>query len=93
MGAYINPPQMSKEAWLDFNGVDIPTAPLWKDIPKDMLAVCLVNNGSFTAAGIAFSESELEVFKYPDGRPKRWYLCLEEDLLLVSKELSRYLGR
>ena len=34
--------------------------------------VCVVNNGLFEAAGHAFDAHEMDVFAYPDGRPKRW---------------------
>lgn len=34
--------------------------------------VCVVNNGSFAAAGYMYSESEYRVFSNPDGRPKTW---------------------
>lgn len=34
--------------------------------------ICVVDNGSFAAAGYAFSEQEYEVFKHPDGRRKAW---------------------
>lgn len=37
--------------------------------------ICVVNNGFFEAAAWAWCESELEVFKRPDGRPKQWVLA------------------
>lgn len=41
----------------------------------DNVIVCHVNNGMFTAAGIAYDEMEYDVFKDPnDQRPKKWYL-------------------
>ena len=36
--------------------------------------ICVVNNGFFAAAAWAYSESEWEAFKKPDGRPKQWYI-------------------
>jgi hypothetical protein len=35
--------------------------------------VCVVDNGFFAAAAYAYSESEYNQFKSPDGRPKRWF--------------------
>ena len=71
MGYYINPPDMSKAEWLRLNG--IPIAPPSSHLMGSKIAVCLVDNGLFDAAGIAYSQQELEAFKYPDARPKRWY--------------------
>ena len=39
--------------------------------------VCVVDNGMFAAAGYAYNESEMKVFKEPDGRRKRWYYWKE----------------
>jgi len=74
MGCYINPQDMSKEEWLSTNGIRLTEAPLFND-NSSMLPVCLVDNGAFTAAAIAYSEHVLEVFGDPrDIRPKKWYL-------------------
>lgn len=76
MGYYINPPDCSKEQWLEANGTGISmpgTALANWDYTARQLPVCLVDNGAFTAAGIAYCEREAEAFAYTDGRRKRWY--------------------
>lgn len=80
MGYYINPPDMSKEAFLEAKGIRLPQAPE-KAIEDDLVAVCLVDNFAFTAAAIAYDDSELAVFKTPDGRSKKWYLVEKKDLV------------
>lgn len=87
MGYYVNPPQESKEAFLEKNGIhahsDIKIA--WSEVPEGFLPVVLLDNGPFTAAGIAYSERELEAFTSPtDRRPRKIYMVPIEKLLLVS---------
>lgn len=98
MGAYINPPDMPKEEWLEKYALPIPPPP--DDIEKfihvyhgghaDFHIICLVDNGGFTAAAIAFDSNELRDFAREDGRPKQWYIATEKSLLEVS-DLANYL--
>jgi hypothetical protein len=81
MGYYINPRISSKEKWLKENGTK-----LW-DIPnvhcKDgSVVICLVNNGSFTAAAIAYNLEELKAFRDDpfDLREKQWWAVPIEKL-------------
>lgn len=71
MGYYINVPE-GKEVFLHKHGqkVDAPAT----NVVDGKVAVCLVDNGPFTAAAIAYSQEELEYFKKPDPRPKEWFL-------------------
>lgn len=84
MGYYINPSNMTKEQYLIKHGKPIVTKPTFDQIADCSVLVCLINNGFFTAAGIAFNEAELETFRSPDGRPKLWYLLSKEDAMAAS---------
>jgi hypothetical protein len=74
MGLYIDPPNMSKEQWLALNAVtSSPVAPA-KHYNGHLVAVCLVDNGMFTAAAIAYNEGELFRFRDDNSpRPKMWF--------------------
>lgn len=72
MGYYINAVE-GKEAFLQKHGVR------YEGIPSNHreggnVVVCLVDNGAFTAAAIAYDPRELEAFKYADGRRRQWWL-------------------
>ena len=80
MGTYINPQDMTKEEWLILHGTEI-IIPSDKYITEDTVVVCLVNNGPFTAAAVAYDLNELNYFKEPgDTRPKHWYTVSVSDL-------------
>lgn len=84
MGAYVNPANdQSKESWLRENATlaGHSQAPRTVNDVPNHLPVCLVDNGLFTAAGIAFDERELAEFSYYDGRPKEWYWVETEKLM------------
>ena len=82
MGMYIDPANMSKEDWLAKHG-EKTAAPC--DISDTHLPVCLVNNGFFTAAAVAYSPSELAVFSDSgDRRRKAWYKVSIADLRAVG---------
>lgn len=97
MGMYINPEGMTKETWLKDKGIPLPPGDEPKklaDAPEGYLPVCLVVNAGFTAAGICFSDDELEAFQRPDDlRPKLWLVVPYEDLISVSPEFARYMER
>lgn len=90
MGAYINPRDMRKEEWLEKNAVRVVNL-CWAEVKPETLPVCLVDNGPFTAAGIAYSEEEFVSFHRYDGRPKCWYIAPIDKLHTVSPELVKYL--
>lgn len=90
MGYYVNPANMTKEDWLLKNGKRVIGAPT-KNIENDHVAVCLVNNGPFSAAGIAYCQEELEAFKYPDGRMKDWFYVPIEMIQEVNSSVINVL--
>ena len=76
MGYYINPKDGSeKEEFLKKHGTPLKADEVNNfDFASDALPVCLVDNGWMTAAGIAYSPQERDVFADPsDHRPKKWY--------------------
>lgn len=75
MGYYINPSDgTGKEDWLRQHGRPLAAAPARHD-DGDGLAVCLIDNGLFTAAAICYCQAELTAFADPsDRRPKTWFM-------------------
>ena len=80
MGYYVNPIGMTKEEWLEIHGYKIG-----RRMPKQTSGhtrVVLIDNGAFTAAGIAFDDEEAERFnRIDDFRYKVWYQVLTSDLV------------
>lgn len=93
MGLYVNPVGMTKEKWLADNHTKVQIKPPeWKDIPKDEMVVCLVDNGPFTAAAICYKERELNDFAdYNDTRKKKWWFVKTELLHEVEPRLISYI--
>lgn len=72
MGIYINPRDMTKEQWLLENGTPQPQPSIHR--AGDDVAVVYIDNGGFTAAGVAYNQRELEAFSDPaDPRYKLWF--------------------
>lgn len=88
MGLYINPRDISKEEWLDENNINKSNTVFDSDkIGIKNLMVCLMDNGLFTAAGVAFDEREVKAFSDPtDRRPKTWFVVKKADLKKVCGE-------
>lgn len=86
MGFYL--PRDKAEAFLANYGQKISPTIKWEEIPKGKIVVVLVDKGSFKAATIAYSESELEVFKLPrDVGLKTFYLVpINEVISLMDNE-------
>jgi hypothetical protein len=95
MGAYINPVDETKEEFLLREG-----KPIYKNHAKthsdfeEFFLVCHVNNGNFTAAGIAYDKNERDAWfaDENDKRPSSYFLVPKERLLQVSN-LQIYLDQ
>ena len=88
MGIYINPPDRKKEDFLLEYGKMISQSKFrsFDKFDGELLPVCLVNNGPFTAAGVAYSHGEVEAFGgFNDLRPRRFFLVRKDVLKDVSK--------
>lgn len=102
VGCYLNV-LGPKEAWLRDNAVPISREEAAKHADfDDVLLVCLVDNGPFTAAGIAYREAERDEFVGvnrpaglpPDTRRRTFYLVERSKLPdHVRTELDRYQRR
>jgi hypothetical protein len=63
--------------------------PAWADVPEDKALICVVSNGMFEAAGLAYSEAEYDEFRREDGRPRTWVLMDKQ----VAYQASGYKPR
>lgn len=85
MGSYVNPPNQTKEKFLEEHGFVLPQEARFSDAPRDHMIVVLIQNPLFSAAGIAFDERTFNNFMDPrDERPKKLYAVPISDLLPVS---------
>jgi hypothetical protein len=87
MGYYVNPRNESKESFLRREGIVAPHIPktTWESVPKGFLPVTLINNGAFSAAGIAYCAKELETFtRLDDNRPRQLFMVKIEKLIPVA---------
>lgn len=86
MGFYVDPAFETKEEWLikhalpDVSPMHAPKHHMVVVSGVVYIAVCLVDNGAFTAAGICYSTNELAVFAHNDGRFKLWYMIPQSAL-------------
>lgn len=83
MGYYIElPSNINKAGQLirDHNAIVRSGRPVTiTDLADGKVLVCVVQNGMFDAAGIVFSDDELEAFSQPtDPRPRTW-LAMDRD--------------
>ena len=88
MGFYFNPMGQDKERFLNTTYTPVH-APDYSDVPADHYAVCLVNNGAFHAAAIAFSSDEFNVFAAETRRPTAWYYVPRADMIAADPSLTK----
>lgn len=61
------------------------------DIPKGKILVCVVQNGLFDAAGICYSEAELEEFKETrTGRRRTWLTMDAQKVAELKPAIAEY---
>ena len=78
MGLYVNPTTMSKEEWLLANARPVVSEDITGDnwarvISEGRIPMVWMDNGPFSALGVAFSESEAADFARHDGRAKLFF--------------------
>lgn len=69
MGFYLQTPVNKGKAkyLIDHHDAQLLLTPVF--LTGDKIAVCVVDNGPFEAAGVAFSAEEMAVFMSPDSGP------------------------
>ena len=97
MGLYLEP-GIDKKQWLEDNatpitGIVFGTAEIkMDDVPDDKVIVCLVDNGPFYAAGIAYDDRELQAFNHDDDpRAKIWFYLDKELAKATAPEWDKYI--
>ena len=100
MGIYINPTNRTKESFLAQHGVPLTQDAYSKyTFDGDHLPICLVDNGFFTAAAVAYNAEERDAFlpTVSDTRPRRYYLValdvLNEDAGINPALLKKFMSR
>jgi len=79
MGYYIETPLPTWKAQQlqDLYGAE-PYTGTFEDIPEGKVAVCVVQNGLFDAAGILYDEGEFDAFAEPDDPRSKTLLQLDK---------------
>ena len=97
MGLYLEP-GTDKKQWLDIKATPITDVVFGTisikmgDVPDDKVIVCLVDNGAFYAAGIAYDNYELQAFNHDnDPRAKIWYYLDKELAKATAPEWDKYI--
>ena len=91
MGYYIETnSNHGKADWLVINSRAIQTLGP-KTGTKEMIPVCVLDNGLFEAAGIMYDQREFEDFIRPDGRPRVWLLVPRKEIIKLNPSVESQL--
>ena len=92
MGYYIQGPERGKGKYLEeeYHAVPCNVHEAYLAVGHvSLVPVCVVDNGAFDAAAVAYSSEEFECFSYHgDVRPKQWYIMNR----VKAYELSGFKG-
>lgn len=81
---YINPNGQTKEEWLEKYATETKLEDFSYAEGTGILTIVLVDNGAFTACGVAPTEQEFSRFlSNNDKRPKRYFYATYADVLAV----------
>lgn len=86
MGLYVldagtHPPKGKADTLVEMGALTVLGQPRsFAEVPSEMYAICVVDNGAWEAAGVAYDEYQFERFLAPDpnGRSKHWLFLPRE---------------
>lgn len=92
MGYYIETPHSQRKAQqiVDLHNAKIELGPFF-DPTGDRVGICVVENGPFDAAAVAFSKEEMEAFSGNDGRAKTWLSLPKETVIKICPKVTHVL--
>lgn len=93
MGFYIETSEMKNKAeWLKKNAGAIYLSGRPTEVNPDYVPVCVIDNGQFEAAGIAFDEQEAKSFDDKDDkRKKQWMLIGVDNAVRLCPKVGRHI--
>lgn len=90
MGYYIETDgNHNKDQWIKKHLGGIYLAGMPNSVNPEFVPVCVVDNGPFEAAAIAFDREEAEQFNRPDGRPRKWMLVTKKKVVEVCPRVEK----
>jgi hypothetical protein len=94
MGYYVQTPdsQNKAEQLHRLYGAELVLSPEEFDFNGDYALICVVENGPFDAAGIAYDADERDSFNNPDDpRPKAWLKLPKETVIKLCPYVKDHL--